>query len=308
MKNLLIILFFLFSVLSNGQTTIINEPFSATSPSGWNSTSNTWILNYNATSTSNYQSAYYSARFPSASNGNSIWLYIPLNFNIGFTYQLSFYTKRACTLTINVNENPNQITLLSSNTYTNPNCSSNWNTWYNWNSSYTSTYTGSGYFQINVSSVYGGPTSVYLDDVNLTENSESLPIELLYLEGKFENGTNKLYWATSSEKNNDFFTIEKSYNGLDFYILGCLLGSGNSTELIKYEYIDFENSSEISYYRIKQTDYDGKFEYSPIVSINKKIKEKILIKTIDITGKETTSDEGIIIYIYEDGSFIKLKK
>jgi len=294
---------------SFGQTTIVNEQFSATAPSGWSSTSNSWVLNYNAASTVNYQSPSYSARFPSASNGNSVYLYIPVNFKSDYTYTIVFYTKRACRVTINVNETANQTTLLQLTNSVNTSCNSNWNTWYEWSDVFYSTYDGLGYFQIKIGTVYGGPASVYLDDITIYESPPiALPIELLYFKGLNDDNTNKLYWSTASERNNDYFTIEKSYDGYIFKDIDYIVGAGHSTHQLFYEYHDSNIQPFITYYRLKQTDYDGKSESSEIISIDTKVKDKpTIIKTINILGQEVSSDyNGLIIYIYTDGSVMKI--
>ncbi|MBK6500462.1 MAG: hypothetical protein IPG00_20870 [Saprospiraceae bacterium] len=75
----------------------------------------------------------------------------------------------------------------------------------------------------------------------------------------------KLNWLTSSETNNDYFTIERSTDGQNFDPLEEIKGAGNSSEEISYEWIDQKLLPGNNYYRLKQTDYDGKFTYSNIV-------------------------------------------
>lgn len=75
----------------------------------------------------------------------------------------------------------------------------------------------------------------------------------------------KLNWLTSSETNNDYFTIERSADGQNFAALEDIKGAGNSSEEISYEWIDQKLLPGNNYYRLKQTDYDGKFTYSNIV-------------------------------------------
>lgn len=100
-------------------------------------------------------------------------------------------------------------------------------------------------------------------DIELTGNA-TLPVELLSFEAKCENNTVKLSWTTASETNNDYFTIEKSQNARDFNEVIRVKGVGNSTNQTMYETVDFNGIDGITYYRLKQTDYDGKFSYSGI--------------------------------------------
>lgn len=96
-----------------------------------------------------------------------------------------------------------------------------------------------------------------------------LPIELLYFDAVLlNNQTVSVLWTTLVEINNDFFSVERSANGLDFEVLGMIPGSGNSNALLNYGLLDGEPLTGVSYYRLKQTDYDGSYTYSPIVAIN----------------------------------------
>ena len=316
-KLLLATIFVLTSIFAFSQTYLVNQHFSNVAPTGWSSTSNVWSFTYNGSSTTNYRNVFdattYSARFSSAATGNSIYLYIPINFVSGNTYTITFYTKRVCSVAINTNELPNQTTLLSTETQTNSSCNSNWNTWYQWSTTILSSYTGAGYFQIWTKTIYGGPTSAYLDDVSIYESEPvNLPIELLYFKGSVYNSDNILHWSTASEDNNDYFTIEKTKDGIDWEVLDREPGAGNSSNQLYYSLVDENVESIINYYRLKQTDYDGKFKYSDIISIdnrnNREIKE--VVKITNILGQEVDLQyyRGLIIIYYTDGSSNKIIK
>ena len=94
-----------------------------------------------------------------------------------------------------------------------------------------------------------------------------LPIELVYFTAEEFGGGVRFAWETASELNNDYFTIEYSINAVDFTELTTIEGAGTSTELKYYRYTDFSSNCGIVYYRLKQTDYDGKYSYSKIVSV-----------------------------------------
>ena len=87
----------------------------------------------------------------------------------------------------------------------------------------------------------------------------ALPIELLYFKLKYEDDVVKLRWSTASEYNNDYFTIEKSYDGINYEVIKTVPGVGNSTHVIDYYEEDRLFTSSIVYYRLKQTDFDGQF-------------------------------------------------
>ncbi|MDF1864173.1 MAG: T9SS type A sorting domain-containing protein [Saprospiraceae bacterium] len=96
----------------------------------------------------------------------------------------------------------------------------------------------------------------------------NLPIELLYFEAKATK-TNQveLSWETATEVNNDYFTIERSQDSRDWESLGKVTGSGTTTEAQSYSQADESPYKGLSYYRLKQTDYDGSFSYSEIRSV-----------------------------------------
>lgn len=311
MKILLLSFAILLGLTGFSQTYLTDQHFSNVAPSGWSSTSSVWNFAYNGSSTANYRNVHdattYSARFSSAATGNSIYLYIPANFVSGNTYTITFYTKRVCSVVVNTNELPNQTTLLSSEERSNSSCSSNFNTWYEWSFTILSSYTGAGYFQIWTKTIYGGPTSVYMDDVSIFEaEPTTLPIELLYFRGSEHRFENVFDWSTASEYNNERFTIEKSADGIDWVPVAIVPGAGNSSSQRFYRASDYRAEKAINYYRLKQTDYDGKFEYSDIISIDNRITEssKEAVRTINMMGQEVDPKyyRGMAIICYGDGT------
>jgi len=99
-------------------------------------------------------------------------------------------------------------------------------------------------------------------------NITPLPIELLNFEAEFNNDHVDLSWATATEVNNDYFTVERSKEGKDFEEILRKPGAGNSITELKYYAIDDAPLKGISYYRLKQTDYDGEYTYSKTIAIN----------------------------------------
>ena len=77
-----------------------------------------------------------------------------------------------------------------------------------------------------------------------------------------------LSFATALEQNNDYFSIERSTDGLRFSEIGRVQGAGNSLQTREYSYTDNTPLRGINYYRLKQVDYDGKYTFSPVVSLN----------------------------------------
>lgn len=103
-------------------------------------------------------------------------------------------------------------------------------------------------------------------------NNCTLPVELLSFNAKTIDESVQLSWATASESNNEGFEIERSPNTKDWETIDFVTGQGNSLEVINYIYADNTPLQAINYYRLKQMDFDGSFEYSEIVSINLKDK------------------------------------
>jgi Leucine-rich repeat (LRR) protein len=94
----------------------------------------------------------------------------------------------------------------------------------------------------------------------------SLPVTLISFEGKHEDGQNKVVWKTTSETTNKGFEIERSADARNFEKIGFVDGSGDTKESQFYHFTDL-NPLATSYYRLKQVDYDGKFEYSKVIMI-----------------------------------------
>lgn len=91
--------------------------------------------------------------------------------------------------------------------------------------------------------------------------SQPLPVEMLSYGAYCQEGGAVLNWSTASESDNDYFELQKSDNGIDFYHLAKVKGAGNSTVKIDYTYEDETLIRDSRYYRIKQVDMNGKYEY-----------------------------------------------
>jgi hypothetical protein len=94
-----------------------------------------------------------------------------------------------------------------------------------------------------------------------------LPVELLWFKADWQNRLVSLTWETASELNNDRFEIERSTSADDFEYIGQINGAGTTAENKSYLFVDESPLPGISYYRLKQIDFDGKFEYSKVISV-----------------------------------------
>ena len=115
-----------------------------------------------------------------------------------------------------------------------------------------------------------------LGTINISQTP--LPIELINFKlTNFNNESIKIEWQTASEINNDFFNIEKSRDGTNWKMIHRVNGSGNSSSISNYTLFDNNPFNGTSYYRLKQTDYNGNSSYYPIksISINNNTNNKI---------------------------------
>ena len=99
-------------------------------------------------------------------------------------------------------------------------------------------------------------------------STQALPIELLAFEVQVRGQLVDVVWTTATEKSNDFFTIERSVDGVNFEKIGIVKGAGNSSTALTYEFTDTKPLKGTSYYRLRQTDYDGKTEAFEISAVH----------------------------------------
>lgn len=152
--------------------------------------------------------------------------------------------------------------------------------------------------------------------VGSTNGADPLPIELLSFNVKPKNNSVEINWATATEVNNDFFTIERSEDGIYFTAISTIDGSGNSTWLINYSNTDNNPINGISYYRLKQTDFDENFTFSAIKAVffDKKQDENVIIypnptkDNLTIRLNNSFEEGSIEIIIYSAYSQVVLKQ
>ena len=104
---------------------------------------------------------------------------------------------------------------------------------------------------------------------NGTQSSLALAVELLSFTGKNNDSGNILTWSTASEYDNQGFDVERSADGRLFQKIGYQAGNGTIETAVKYTFSDRNPLAELNYYRLKQTDYDGRFQYSPVVLVKR---------------------------------------
>lgn len=164
--------------------------------------------------------------------------------------------------------------------------------------------------------VHAGVNGGAMDDAFIAAFTPSggLPVRLLSFSGKKEEESIVLVWQTASEVNNAQFEIERSNNNTDWTSIGSVKGNGTTNLTCRYQFID--NSLSVAeqepslYYRLKQIDFDGAYEYSKTILMqdNKDLDEGIIspnpfsnnlsielnslnaglgkLKIVDVMGKE----------------------
>ncbi len=135
-----------------------------------------------------------------------------------------------------------------------------------WNNGTAAAASGSNPYTLSASNITILSPFIIASDANV------LPVELLYFYGeKVENGV-LLSWETATEINNDYFDVEYSLDGINFEKIGRVQGAGTTTENQLYEFLhnpskDVAMQRLYDYYRLKQVDLGGKYEYTNIVLI-----------------------------------------
>jgi hypothetical protein len=107
----------------------------------------------------------------------------------------------------------------------------------------------------------------YLGQTSCSNPCMPLPVKFVGFTATKENSSVKVSWKTIEEKNNDYYVIERSTNGIDFETIATVKGSKNSSSLISYNQYDYSPTFGTSYYRLKQVDLNGAFTYSSIAAV-----------------------------------------
>ncbi|MBL0742186.1 T9SS type A sorting domain-containing protein [Chryseolinea lacunae] len=133
-----------------------------------------------------------------------------------------------------------------------------------------------------------------------------LPVSLLFFKAAGEGHQVYLTWETATETDNAFFTIERSRDAKSFYTVGTVDGKGTTSVASRYSLWDNEPYAGRSYYRLKQTDIDGKETYFAVATVNLKMAEREFFSLypvpssgevfVDLKGMETGRELFVRIY------------
>lgn len=137
-------------------------------------------------------------------------------------------------------------------------------------------------------------------------NCTPLPIELLSFNGYGEKDYNHLKWSTATEINNDYFILERSLDGISWEKITQIEGAGNSNTVVNYSFKDYGYTSGVNYYRLSQTDFNGKKEYFNIIAVDNDKPVKTIIRTTNLVGQDVDNNyDGLRIVYYSDGTIVK---
>lgn len=159
----------------------------------------------------------------------------------------------------------------------------------------------------NSGTIFGSSAAPCTNCVMSSAGNSGLPIELLSFSAKSNNNLVDLKWITASEKNNEYFTIERTKDGINYETIEKVKGAGNSSSVRNYSTTDLHPYEGISYYRLMQTDYNGEFTYSNLVSVDFRILNEFSFKVIPNPNEgesislllNATKGDEILVVVYD---------
>lgn len=129
----------------------------------------------------------------------------------------------------------------------------------------------------------------------------ALPVELLSFHAALKGQSTDISWTTTEEINNSHFEIERSLNGIQFKSIGTVYADERDSQIKDYRFMDYYPESGKNYYRLKQVDLDGSYNYSPIVVVDmlSDVEEISLFPnpaTTELSIANTQAGDQILIY------------
>lgn len=138
-----------------------------------------------------------------------------------------------------------------------------------------------------------------------TGSSNALPIELTYFKAYLENHKVDILWETASEFNHDFFSIEKSNNGIDFHEIHQTPGKGSISSSEQYHFTDQQPVLGLNYYRLKSFAIDGSYALSEIQVVEYDDRQQYIV--ISPNPSALNTDLNIVLTGFEASKEIVLQ-
>lgn len=148
------------------------------------------------------------------------------------------------------------------------------------------------------------PAADFYEDWILVDRTNPLPVTLTSFEASCYESEVELTWTTSSEINNDYFVVEKSYDAINFFDLITVQGNGNSNVTNHYSAYDTNPSNGTTYYRLKQVDFDGGETFHQVISTSCNANgfdvDQIVLNNNTLSFNVSTNlGEVLTIYFYD---------
>ena len=138
------------------------------------------------------------------------------------------------------------------------------------------------YYRLTHSCIDNKPSNLIVND---NASLGFLPVELTHFEAvATAPNTTHITWKTETETNNNYFSLYRSFNGVDFKEIATIAGAGTSSVTQRYDFYDHTaGSSSIVYYKLEQTDYNGSTTSSNIISVYNTQNAEQAIEIFEIT-------------------------
>jgi hypothetical protein len=133
----------------------------------------------------------------------------------------------------------------------------------------------------------GGFSNCTAGDSFCTDNGV-LPVTLISFSARADKSFVVLSWATASELNFDYFSIERSLNAIDFQEIGQVIGHGTTDKRHDYSFVDESPLGQKLYYRLKTVDFDGYTEYFNIAVVDFGGSKKVSVYPNPVTNGQVT--------------------
>ena len=163
------------------------------------------------------------------------------------------------------------------------------------------------YFRIGGKTGTSWTSDMAFDGFSVQGPGSPLPITLIHFGGELNEAHTRVdfSWVVSSQINNDYFTVERSKDMKEWITIATVSGAGNNNELMSYGCVDMEPLMGTSYYRLKQTDYNGEYENFYPIMVEILENRDIINKTYNLMGQLVDKGyEGTVVEVYNDGSYI----
>lgn len=126
----------------------------------------------------------------------------------------------------------------------------------------------------------------------------NLPVELTNFSGEDEECEIHLAWQTATEENSDYFEVQRSWDGISFQNITRIEAAGNSNTVLNYNFTDTDIGLN-NYYRLRQVDIDGAYEYSEVIKVSSDCFEPgILNDILEVYPNPTSRESNMYVKFY----------